>query len=735
MMNPKFIILDNYSTKSIVELNSGVKTLTSSFDGVTDRAFQTTKDLSGCMEQFSEVANHLQGEIDGMIKKIMPGIEEMKATANTIQNVTENASKNVLEANENMKNYSLMSEESVNRVVGNLQSQGEYLETISERAISGSQELGDKLKEIAGDVDELIKAQTVHVEDYAKSLDSNIKGIYEKFAEHGASLGSEVDKIIARANVIEESVSIQVNELRNVADEITAQLDSVEKSLKEQVSSLNSSSNSAIGDIQSVVNTFEQNADKMRNLANDIVDQAKACGSIVEDERDKMERLSSDVYDSFNNISAELATNVTNVKSTTDNVMEVFSTLGEALNTQTDKLSEVSNFAITQSKVAETSLQQQNRHINNSISKIEETKAELKREIDELAHAADVIAGEANDAVLKLKEQLEASVQMSSDVVNRTNEISNNLAKESERFVSMTEQTLEKASGFENMLAEQNDKFGYLVTQVGETSEQVAKSLSDHASLVEKTAAKSTTAFNDILSAFESQSTVLNSVAENTVGYVSDVVHALDEKAENINLLFKHQQGEFLDVFNKISDYTDKDRVFAKMADMEDSVNKRVLNVAEVSSRSIERLGEVDEAIASRSKKLEDNIDAIFGKVSKVASDFALSLGGFSDAVKDIKVGADAATASIVASADKLKNANNGFSQNMKGFTEQIDVQLKGFDDIANKLKEQAATLEKSFVHHKDILADVANKVSTQNHQWRSNIKICKLWRRKLKAE
>ena len=127
----------------------------------------------------------------------------------------------------------------------------------------------------------MIKAQTVHVEDYAKSLDSNIKGIYEKFAEHGASLGSEVVKIIARANVIEESVSIQVNELRNVADEITAQLDSIEKSLKEQVSSLNSSSNSAIGDIQSVVNTFEQNADKMRNLANDIVDQAKACGSIV----------------------------------------------------------------------------------------------------------------------------------------------------------------------------------------------------------------------------------------------------------------------------------------------------------------------------------------------------------------------------------------------------------------------------------------------------------------------
>ena len=731
-------VLDNYSTKSIVELNSGVKTLTSSFDGVTDKAFQTTKDLSACMGQFAEVANHLQEEIDGIVKKLMPGIEEMKDSAYTIQNVTENASQRVLEANENMKNFSMMSEESVNRVVGNLQSQGEYLEAISERAVSGSQELGEKLKEIAEDVNELIKAQTVHVEDYAKSLDSNIKGIYEKFAEHGTSLGSEVDKIIARANVMEEGVSIQVNELKSVADDITTQLNGVGKVLKDQIDTLNSSSNGAITNIQTVINTFEKNTDKMRDLANDIVDQAKTCGNIVENERDKMERLSGDIYSSFNNISAELNNNVTNAKTTTDSVMGLIGSMNEALTSQADKLSEVSNFAVTQSKVAETSLQQQNRHINNSISKIEETKAELKREIDELAHAADVIAGEANDAVVRLKEQLAASVQMSTDVVNQTNEINANLARESDRFVSMTEQTLEKASGFENMLSEQNDKFGYLITQVGQTSDQVAKSLSNHASLVEKTTAKSTNAFNDILSAFESQSTVLNSVAENTVGYVSDVVHALDEKAENINLLFKHQQGEFLDVFNKISDYTDKlgaslkaqmasieessDKVFAKMTDMEDNINKRVLSVAEVSSRSIERLGDVDTAIAGRSKKLEESIDAIFGKVSKVANDFATSLDGFSDVVKDIKVGADAATTGIVANADKLKNVNNTFSQDMKGIAEQMGEQLKGFDDVSNRLKEQAVNLEKSFVHHKDILADVANKVSTQTRLGESSM-------------
>ena len=526
--------------------------------------------------------------------------------------------------------------------------------------------------------------------------------------------------------------------MKSVAEEIAGNLDNVENALSAKYENLNSRSSEAVANMQKVVDTFENNTEKMQNFADTVTEQARSCGSVIEEQRDKLQQLTSDVFGNLKDLSAQLAMNVDNVKSSASDVMEQFATLSGALNNQADKLSEVSNFAITQSKVAETSLLQQNRHINNSISKIEETKTELKHQIDELAHAADVIAGEANEAVAKLKDQLEASVQMSSDVVNQTNEITTNLAKESERFASVTEETLAKASGFENMLSEQNDKFGSLIVQVDETSNQVAKTLSQHASLVEKTATNSGNAFSEILSAFESQSTVLNSVAENTVGYVSDVVHALDEKAENINLLFKHQQNEFLDVFNKISSYTDKlgtslkeqltsieessNKVFAKMADMEDNISKRVSDVSEQSSQSITRLGEIDEAIANRSKKLESNIDDIFGKIAKVANDFTTGLNTFADTVKEIKTGAEAATTMIVANADKLKTVNNGFNQDIKNFVGQVDGHLKGLDDASFRLREQATNLEKSFVHQKDVLADVVNQVSTQTRLGESSM-------------
>ena len=71
-------VLDNYSTKSIVELTNGVKTLTKSFDGVTDKAFKTTKDLNNCISEFSEVAGRLQGDINGIVDNLLPGMHEIK---------------------------------------------------------------------------------------------------------------------------------------------------------------------------------------------------------------------------------------------------------------------------------------------------------------------------------------------------------------------------------------------------------------------------------------------------------------------------------------------------------------------------------------------------------------------------------------------------------------------------------------------------------------------------------
>ena len=85
-------VLDNYSTKSIVELTNGVKTLTKSFDGVTDKAFKTTKDLNSCIAEFSSVAGRLQEDINGIVDNLLPGMHEIKNSADVIQTVAESSS-------------------------------------------------------------------------------------------------------------------------------------------------------------------------------------------------------------------------------------------------------------------------------------------------------------------------------------------------------------------------------------------------------------------------------------------------------------------------------------------------------------------------------------------------------------------------------------------------------------------------------------------------------------------
>ena len=731
-------VLDDYSTKSIVELTNGVRTLTSSFDGVTDKAFQTTKDLNQCMGEFSEVAGQLQDDISEIIQKLIPGVQEMKKSADTIQNVAEASTQRILAANEDLKNYSTISEDNFNQVIVKLQNQGQYLEEISEKAINSSQNVGEKVKAITLDIDNILKSQTLRVNEYAESLDENIREVYKKFAEHGESLGGEVDKIIARSNVIEESISIQVNELKSVAEEITGALDTIETTLTAQFNNLDNRSDSAVESIQKAVAVFENNAEKMQNIADAATQQTISCSDNIEMQHNRIKELATDVFESLNGLNLRFEDNVGKIKQSSQEIMEQFVVLRDSLNEQNDKLSESSNFAVTQSRVAETALQQQNKYINNSISRIEETKSELKRQIDELSSAAAVIAGEANDAIERLKAQLAESIQVSTDVVNRTNEINAGLAHGAEMFAESAENTLAKVSGLEDVIAAQNGKFNLIISNVDEKTVQISESLAKHAELVEKATANSGTTFNEILSAFESQSTLLNSVAENTVGYVSDVVQALDEKAENINLLFKHQQSEFLDVCNKISAHTDalsaslkgqivaieesSDRVFAKMDSMEADISARAAGVADKSMQSIERLDEVDKAISERSQKLEDSINDVFGKISKVADDFTLSLNGFSGLLKDMRNNTDAATSSILLNADKLKTANNGFNKDVKELIGQIDGHLHGLDDVATRLHDQANNLENSFVRHSDLLNDALNNVAAQSRLGEASI-------------
>lgn len=203
-------------------------------------------------------------DISGIIKELIPGVQEMKTSADTIQSVAETFTQRILEANENLKNYSSISEENFNKVINKLQSQGQFLEEISEKAINSSQNVGEKVKVITMDIDELLKSQTLHVDEYAASLDENIRDIYKKFAEHGEVLSGEVDKIIARSNVIEESISVQVNDLKNVAEDITTSLDTIETTLKAQFENLDNRSDSAINSIQKLLMRLKK---RQKNLS------------------------------------------------------------------------------------------------------------------------------------------------------------------------------------------------------------------------------------------------------------------------------------------------------------------------------------------------------------------------------------------------------------------------------------------------------------------------------------
>lgn len=162
-------------------------------------------------------------------------------------------------------------------------------------------------------------------------------------------------------------------------------------------------------------------------------------------------------YD-FQQLNNDLNEKSENIKNQTESSIGRLNEVADVMQKHRDNLLEASNIVVAQSKTSETSLAQQQRHISGSVSKIEETKAELKREIEELVRAAAIIDEEAGSAIKRLKFQMEQALKSSEDVVSKTKELNTNLETQTSTFNDAASKTLLKVGEFEVVLNDQSKK-------------------------------------------------------------------------------------------------------------------------------------------------------------------------------------------------------------------------------------------------------------------------------------
>ncbi len=723
-------ILDNYSSKTMGELTAGVKTLMTSFDYINDKTQAATSEFQKKTDAFAEVTGEIQQNAENLLSNLLPVIKNVKDASTLLQNIFDENNAKILRTNEIVVTSSNKLSKDMELIGAMVTNQGEKLEQISSQALENCQNIYKGLENGASQIDNVLNLQSQTVLNHLNKLEETASTISEKFNNFSENVGMEVDNVIARASCIEETIGVQVRELNNVSDTISASMQSVEDNIRAEVSELSQATDGVAEKLQNVIDGLSQKVQVLNNLSTETISKTDSVYAEIDNKQTKLQQISTDLQSSLKTLGASLAEQSDNIRNQTDLALLQFGEVGDMMKKQTESLSEASSIVVTQSKISETALSQQQRHINGSVAKIEETKGELKRQIDELIKASNIIDGEASASVKRLKEQMDIILKTSEDVVKRTNTINDKLQEQSQTFESSTSNTLNKAIELEDILNNQHEKLDALSQTISTRAQDISKTLDTHAQRIDATIEKSNQAHSQMVSAFEEQSGILNSVADTAVKSVTDVVQTLDEKAETINLLFKHQENEFFDICDRIAENTTNigsslkkqvatieqsaDRVFARMAMLEEDVNKRAETVVASSTQSMDRLGEINDAITKQNQEVEQIIKQMADKLNVVYQEFRDNVNRFEGIVKDVREEATQASENILNNCGKLKDANTNFADESKSISALMDGHIKKMDEALLKVRTQADSIQETFSHQQESLTDVVNVVSTQ---------------------
>lgn len=711
-------VLDNYSTKSIVELTKGVKTLTKSFDGVAEKAFKTTKDLSGCIDEFSSVAGKLQGDISGIVDSLLPSMREIKNSADVIQNVTEASSRQIIEASENLKSYGTASEENFNLVYEKIQAQGKFLADITEQAVASTKAVGDTFTSVSAEIDNLIESKGQKTIAYAENMDNSIQEVCRKISEHSDTFVNEAEKIIAQTSLVEGNLSSQTDGLKNIADKVSESLQVVQTSLNQGLENLSGQSSLALENMTGVAEAIKNQTSQLVAAADEAYEKLDNGSNMVAEHLETMQGISADVNSSLDAVNVRFDDNVKEIKAAIGNMIENLEKINTEIATQSEKLTETGNIAVTQSRLAESSLAEQHVSINSSLQKVENMRQELNRQIEELTDAAAKITGETQSAVDLLKDSLTSSVEAANNAAEQAKKFNADFDSEVKRLDKAADEAVEKIGHLENTVSAQGEQLRQLVGDIDERTAQVKASMEKHGSTVNEATSDFSAKFADIVSTFEEQSKLL----DNAAGNAAEVSRSIREQIVNM--------GESADA------------IFAKMSALESEVERRGSDVADKSNVAIDKLSEIDTAIAERVNKLDSDLGAIEKKQKEMADMIAggieklssvseelkqhadESVNYISESMKNgvenivkasdnVKSTADETVVAIAANTDKIKAAHNEFGTEFSVLVGQMDEYADKIQQSASQLAEHSENVNNNFAALIEKLSDNEKNVDT----------------------
>ena len=786
-------ILDNYSSKTIVELSDGVKFLTQNFETITDKAQNSAETFSGLNKVFADRALEIEQSLGALFEKIQPQLKEIKNSAEFLHEISDASNHDIIHANEMLKQFNEEATANLNMVNEALNAQSQTLQQISAAAITNcgllkktvssevenmaatlenhTSKLENAISEssqvMRGKVDELTKrtladiatinehinkgldglddsislqikkvddSMSKHNHDVVElisSLDEHADNINKKLSDHGDILAQEIDKLMVRGSNLEDSIAIQIGNLNNVSEQAIDAMQKVDDELENNIDSLQNKTLVAKADLSDYIKGLEEKTGTLQKLTAEAMDHAKVVGEDLQVRRQAIKETIAELTSRIASLNGEIDAVSNNLKKNSEEAISAMSSAADNMDRHATALNEATSVVVAQNQVSEASLAQQHKNITSSIAKVEEIKAELKRQIEELSNASTALENNAATAVDNLKDNLSSMLVSCNDVINKSRAINDNLTEQANQFDTSANRTLAKVTQFENVLNTQNQNIDILSQTVLERVTNIDSILSKQNKEVNEATSSALESFKKAANDFDEQSKALHEISRSTTEYTANVAAGLDEKAAALNTLFKQQETEFYNFCDKIADNAESmsealkkqvgiieqsaDKVFTRMTMLEEDTSRHTEAVVSNSHRSIDRLSEIEAMVEAKNTAVKKMVEDISDNLGSISGKILEQVNIFNGAAKKMDEQGKDSAKGIMESCNKLQTAETELSKTGANISKLLDEHAKNIDLAVVKAQNQSEDINKMLSSQAEAMTEVSNTLATQS--------------------
>lgn len=734
--------LDNYSSKTIVELSDGVKFLMANFENILNKAQASSQNLAQINREFVEEGNGIETSLSSLFDKLLPRLKEIKETAGVLKEITSGSAGDMVKANESLKVFVEKTDAVFNDMQTVLSGQTNSLKQVSEMAMANcnlakttvakeiagmedvlqnhSQKLGLVLEEVGkevkekteevtktaianigiinnnikngmNNVDDAVDAQIQKIDAalakhnrdisaFMKVLDEKADGVNKKFTNHGELISQELDRLMVRSANLEDTIAMQVANLSGVSDKAIAAMQDVENALAGNVVSLDEKVLSANGDILSYIDTLQEKTGEFERISGDSADKIVELTEVLNKRYSELQKAVAGGLNQLQEADKEIGASTENLMVQTSQSVESINQVASLMQKHTASLTEASSIVVTQSQVSEVSLAQQQKHITDTAARVEEIKNELKRQIDELSSASGNLEKDAVNVLELLKSNIAKMLGQCNEAINKSKAINDNLAEQANQFDTSANRTMTKVTQFENVLMKQSQNMEILAQNINDKSEQISKSLVEHTQKLSETTANSEAVLAKSIAEFEVKSNNINDISKTAAEYISETAAGLDDKVAALNILFRQQEADFYAYCDKVSENTNK---------MAEILKKQMTGIEEGADKLFARLVILEEDTGRRAETVVNNSQKSIQELAEIekllADKHNLTTKTVDDAVNKLN-----------SVNDVVKQHIEGFDTTVKLMKNNVGETLQEFAGSSAKLKEMEQNLVKN---------------------------------------